>query len=85
MRGKKNPPLEIVPVPEGAPTTFDIMAQAYLEEYVLHCYKTLTTARARVEHLRAFFGGLARGDDDPGQYPQLPKTPPRKRERKPPR
>ena len=27
-----------------------------LEEYVLHCQKTLTTARARVEHLRAFFG-----------------------------
>jgi len=33
------------------------MAQAYLEEYVLHRYKTLTTARARVEHLRGSFGG----------------------------
>ncbi len=57
MRGKKNPPLEIVPVPVGAPITFDSMAQAYLEDYVLQRYKTLTTARARVEHLRAFFGG----------------------------
>ena len=57
MRGRKNPPLEICPVPEGAPLTFDTMAQAYLEEYVLHRYKTLTTARARVEHLRGSFGG----------------------------
>ena len=57
MRGKKNPPLEIVAASEGAPITFDTMSQAYLEEYVLHCYKTLTTARARVDHLRVFFGG----------------------------
>lgn len=57
MRGRKNPPLEIVPVPDGTPVTFDTMAQAYLEEYVLHRYKTLTTARARVEHLRGWFGG----------------------------
>ena len=51
MRGKKNPPLEIVAAPEGAPITFETMSQAYLEEYVLHCYKTLTTARGRVEHV----------------------------------
>jgi site-specific recombinase XerD len=57
MRGKKNPPLEIVPVPEGAPVTFDTMAQAYLQDYQLQRYRTLTTARARVEHLRGFFGG----------------------------
>jgi integrase len=57
MRGRKNPPLEITTVPDGAPVTFDTMAQAYLEEYVLHRYKTLTTARARVEHLRGSFGG----------------------------
>jgi integrase len=57
MRGKKNPPLEIVPVPDGAPVTFDTMAQAYLEDYVLQRYRTLSTARARVEHLRGFFGG----------------------------
>lgn len=57
MRGRKNPPLEIVPVPEGAPLTFDIMAQAYLEDYVLQRYRTLTTARARVDHLQGFFAG----------------------------
>jgi len=57
MRGRKNPPLEIVPVPDGAPQTFDIMAQAYLEDYVLQRYRTLSTARPRVEHLRGFFGG----------------------------
>ena len=59
MRGRKNPPLEITPVPDGAPLTFDTMAQAYLEDYVLHRYRTLTTARARVEHLRGFFRGWA--------------------------
>ena len=56
MRGRKNPPLEIVPVPDGTPLTFDIMAQAYLEDYVLQRYRTLSTARPRVEHLRGFFG-----------------------------
>ena len=35
MHGRKNPPLAIVPVPAGAPVTFDTMAQAYLEDYVL--------------------------------------------------
>ncbi len=59
MRGRKNPPLEIIPVPDGAPLTFDTMAQAYLEDYVLQRYRTLTAARARVEHLREFFGGWA--------------------------
>jgi integrase len=59
MRGRKNPPLAITPVPDGAPLTFDTMAQAYLEDYVLQRYRTLTTARARVEHLRGFFGGWA--------------------------
>jgi integrase len=57
MRGRKNPPLEIVPVPDGTPLTFDLMAQAYLEDYVLQRYRTLSTARPRVEHLREFFGG----------------------------
>jgi integrase len=57
MRGRKNPPLEIVPVPEGTPLTFDLMALAYLEDYVLQRYRTLSTARPRVEHLREFFGG----------------------------
>lgn len=59
MHGRKNPPLEIVPIPDGTPPTFDTMAQAYLEDYVLQRYRTLTTARARVEHLRGFFGGWA--------------------------
>ena len=36
MRAKKNPPLMFTAVSEGAPVTFDTMAQAYLEEYVLH-------------------------------------------------
>ena len=57
MRGRKNLPLEITPVPDGTPLTFDIMAQTYLEDYVLQRYRTLTTARARVEHLREFLGG----------------------------
>ena len=58
MRGKKNPPLDLTPVPDGAPLTFDTMATAYLQDYQLQRYRSLTTARARVEHLRAFFGGL---------------------------
>jgi hypothetical protein len=57
MRGRKNPPLELISVAEGAPLTYDTIAQAYLEDYVLQRYRTLTTARARVEHLRGFFGG----------------------------
>ena len=57
MRGRKNPPLEITPVPEGTPLTFDLMAQAYLEYYVLQRYRTLSTARPRDQHLREMFGG----------------------------
>ncbi len=59
MRGRKNPPLDLSPVPDGTRFTFDVMARAYLEDYVLQRYRTLTTARARVEHLRGFFGGEA--------------------------
>jgi hypothetical protein len=33
MRGRKNPPLDLTPVPDGTPLTFDTMAQAYLEDY----------------------------------------------------
>lgn len=69
MRGRKNPPLEIVPVPEGAPLVFDTMAQAYLEDYLLQRYRTLTTARARVEHLREFFGGWGVEAITPGRRP----------------
>jgi site-specific recombinase XerD len=57
MRGRKNPPLDLTPEPDGAPLTFDTMARAYLEDYVLQRYRTLNTARPRVEHLRDFFGG----------------------------
>lgn len=59
MRGRKNLPLDLTPVPPGTPLTFDVMAHAYLEDYVLQRYRTLTTARARVEHLREVFGGWA--------------------------
>ena len=57
MRGRKNPPLELTPVPAGTPLTFDTLATAYLEDYVLQRYRTLNTARPRVEHLRGFLGG----------------------------
>jgi hypothetical protein len=33
------------------------MAMAYLQNYQLQRYRSLTTARARVEHLRGVFGG----------------------------
>ena len=61
MRGRKNLPVDLTPFPPGTPLTFDVMARAYLEDYVLQRYRTLTTARARVEHLREFFGGWAVG------------------------
>lgn len=57
MRGRKNPPLDLTPVPDGALVTFDTMATAYLQDYQLQRYRSLTTARARVEHLREVFGG----------------------------
>jgi site-specific recombinase XerD len=57
MRGRKNPPLDLTPVPEGTPLTFDVMARAYLEDYALQRYRTMNTARPRVEHLRSSFGG----------------------------
>lgn len=59
MRGRKTLPLDLTPVPPGTPLTFDTMAQTYLEDYVLQRYRTLSTARPRVEHLRGFFGGWA--------------------------
>ncbi len=59
MRGRKNPPLDLTPVPAGTPLTFDVMAKAYLEDYVLQRYRTMNTARPRVEHLREFLGGWA--------------------------
>ena len=35
------------------------MARAYLEDYQLQRYRTMSTARPRVEHLRSFLGGWA--------------------------
>jgi integrase len=57
MRGRKNPPLDLTPPPVGTPPTFDTIATAYLEDYVLQRYRTMNTARPRVEHLRGFLGG----------------------------
>ena len=56
MRGRRNPPLDLTPVPAGTPLTFDLIAQAYLEDYQLQRYRTMNTARPRVEHLRGFLG-----------------------------
>jgi integrase len=44
-------------MPAGTPLTFDGMARAYLEDYQLQRYRTMNTARPRVEHLRECFGG----------------------------
>ncbi len=43
-----------------APTaaTFDDLAGAYVADYQLREHRTLSTARARVEHLRRYFGGM---------------------------
>jgi integrase len=38
--------------------TFDDLASAYLAEYALREHRSAPTARGRVEHLRACFGGL---------------------------
>ncbi|MGB7217316.1 MAG: site-specific integrase [Vicinamibacterales bacterium] len=59
MNGRKNPPLDLPAVPDDMPPTFDAMAIGYLQDYQLQHYRSLTTARARVEHLREFFGGVA--------------------------
>ena len=45
---------------ESGPTggvTFDTLATAYLDDYVLRRLRTLDTARGRVANLRAVFGG----------------------------
>ena len=44
------------PATAAAAPTFADLARAYLEEYELHRYRTLATARPRVAHLRSFFG-----------------------------
>ena len=57
MRGRKSPPLDSPAPPAHAPLTFDALAHGYLQDYVLQQYRTLNTARPRVDHLRGFFGG----------------------------
>ena len=37
--------------------TFDDLAHAYLEDYELQRYRSLSTAKPRVGHLRSFFDG----------------------------
>ena len=59
MRGRKKPPLDLTPLRDGAPLTFDTMALAYLEDYVLQRHRSLSAARVRVEHLRRGFGDSA--------------------------
>lgn len=51
------PPL-VAPRSDRPPAalTFDALAQAYLEDYVLQRYRSLNTAKPRVEHLRRVFG-----------------------------
>src|SRR5688500_15214887 len=44
---------------EAPKLSFEDMAAAYVEEYALRQLRTLTTARLRVTHLAAFFGGMA--------------------------
>lgn len=57
MNGRRNPPIDFSALTDDGPLTFDSIALSYLEDYVLQQYRTLNTARPRVEHLRAFFGG----------------------------
>jgi integrase len=44
---------------EAAPYSFQAMAAAYLDEYAVREFRTGSTARLRVTHLTAFFGGMA--------------------------
>lgn len=44
---------------EGVPQrlTLDVLIEGYLQDYEVRQFRTLDTARGRVAHLRAFFGG----------------------------
>jgi integrase len=57
MNGKKLLPLVFDPIADGAPLTFEVLAQTFLEDYTLQRYRSLNTIRPRVDYLRAFFGG----------------------------
>lgn len=56
MRGRKHPTLDLTPLVPGAPLTFQTMALAFLHDYQLHRYRSLSAARTRVEYLRHVFG-----------------------------
>ena len=40
-----------------ASLTLDVLIEGYLEDYEVRRFRSLNTARGRVAHLRAFFGG----------------------------
>jgi len=44
------------------PLTFQDLARAYLEDYVLQRYRSMSTAKPRVEHLREVFGTATTDD-----------------------
>jgi len=44
------------------PVPFEELARAYLEDYVLQRYRSMSTAKPRVGHLRAVFGGCTTDD-----------------------
>jgi hypothetical protein len=73
MTGKKIPPLVFTPFPPDAPVTFELIAQAFLEDYVLHRYRTLSTIRPRVEYLRGFFGGCTAATSGPRRLRSIGK------------
>jgi len=49
---------EAAVVAAQSPATFDDLAAAYVAEYELRGHRTLSTARARADHLRRRFGGM---------------------------
>ncbi len=49
---------EAAVVAAQSPATFDDLATAYVAEYELHGHRTLSTARARADHLRRSLGGM---------------------------
>ena len=62
----------------GAPIapTFDVMAAGYLDDYAVRRLRTLDTARGRVAHLNAAFGGWAANGDHDRRDSRLSANPP---------
>jgi integrase len=66
-RGVLTPP----PAPRAdPPLTFDDLARAYLEDYELQRYRSMSTAKPRVGHLRGWFGGWLVTDISPNSIRQ---------------